>query len=102
MAVFLPIVNSLTFRGDLPYTPHVVSSLTVFVEYSDADGAITQRHVDAHYILSAQFPPAEYLVGYCHLRTEMRSFRIDRILRLDAFDQKYLTEREIRKVLMGS
>ena len=47
--------------------------------YVSADGRQTERRVDP--IAIASWSGSTCLVGYCHLRQEQRSFRLDRIVR---------------------
>ena len=57
---------------------------------SDALGSdtsrITRRHVDPYGL--ARLGPW-YLVAYCHLRQDMRTFRVDRIRRVDVTDTEF-------------
>ncbi len=48
------------------------------LRYADADGAATEREVDVYGV--ALRNARWYAVGHCHLRRDMRSFRIDRVL----------------------
>lgn len=47
--------------------------LTVLIEYRDAEGDLTRRRVDV------QWSDGVYFSGYCHLRSDDRNFRIDRV-----------------------
>jgi predicted DNA-binding transcriptional regulator YafY len=49
----------------------------VHLRYAPGDGAPSERDIDAYGL--AFRAGAWYVVGYCHLRTALRSFRIDRI-----------------------
>ncbi len=57
------------------------------VYYSAARGVITSRKVDPYHIRFAE--GAWYLIGYCHLREEVRTFAIDRIVSLSPGDQEF-------------
>ena len=48
------------------------------IRYLAHDGRSTVRHVDAVSLELAS--DAAYLVGFCHLRSEQRTFRLDRIV----------------------
>lgn len=50
------------------------------VYYSAARGDVTSRRVDPYHLRFAE--GAWYLIGYCHLREEARTFAIDRIVTL--------------------
>lgn len=58
-------------------------SVNLFLHYRDAFGAETERVVTAHelhgYAAAAIFVPV-LIVGHCHLRDDIRSFRVDRAL----------------------
>jgi predicted DNA-binding transcriptional regulator YafY/DNA gyrase inhibitor GyrI len=47
------------------------------MEYTDADGALTRREIEAAGILFSH--PCWYLTAWCHLRGGYRMFRLDRI-----------------------
>lgn len=49
------------------------------LSYSDAQGERTERDIDVYECDTSN--PAGYLIGYCHLREGVRTFRIDRVLR---------------------
>lgn len=53
-------------------------SLLYRINYSDADGEETTRDVDIKRILGSK-KYTRYIQGYCHLRREPRSFKIERI-----------------------
>ncbi|MBD0379884.1 helix-turn-helix transcriptional regulator [Paenibacillus sedimenti] len=56
----------------------VAQSSTLHIEYQKGYGTSTEtRHLDPYGLVS--WKSKWYVVGYCHLRGEVRSFRIDRI-----------------------
>lgn len=58
----------------------------VRIAYTGSSGARTYRDVEPHGLVIA--PYGEYLVGWCRLRRDLRTFRLDRI------GAAYLAERE--------
>lgn len=50
---------------------------TIALTYCALDGRTTEREVDPYGI--GYLYGAWYVVGYCHLRTDLRSFRLDRV-----------------------
>lgn len=54
-----------------------VSGLGLYIEYSDADGVVTERRVSCRRLEAAD---AFYLFAWCHERGAPRRFRVDRIL----------------------
>lgn len=58
--------------------------LTIWMEYpSSSENTITQREVDLYQI------DGGYIRGFCHLRNEERTFRIDRIIAVRPTKKKY-------------
>ncbi|SFD00807.1 helix-turn-helix transcriptional regulator [Massilia yuzhufengensis] len=53
----------------------------VRIAYCDATGSVSGREIDPYGL--AYYAGCWYAVGYCHLRRDLRSFRLDRI---DAFE----------------
>lgn len=51
----------------------------LLLSYVSGDGDLTERLVDPSELVVG--PGGNYLVGYCHLRQEQRTFKIERILR---------------------
>lgn len=48
--------------------------------YTDGSGAKTKRTIDPHYLLLSS--PIWYILGWDHLRQDVRTFRCDRILKI--------------------
>jgi predicted DNA-binding transcriptional regulator YafY len=64
------------------------SETTVWLNYFSASkDEITKRSVDPYHL--RHFQGAWYLIGFCHLRDEVRTFAIDRILDLKETDQHF-------------
>lgn len=60
---------------------------TVQMRYQSWRTDITERKLDPYGIVCRQ--GFWYVVGYCHLRTELRTFRIDRILHVEMLDETF-------------
>jgi len=58
------------------------------LEYDSIDHGPTRRTVDPYFIIFRRH--AFYFVGYCHLRSEFRTFRMDRIKRLTLTKQRFV------------
>lgn len=58
------------------YCPRPITA-TIKLDYVDSQGRISQRIVDARECDTSA--PDGYLVGFCHLRRSVRTFRLDRI-----------------------
>jgi predicted DNA-binding transcriptional regulator YafY len=66
----------------------VAESCTLHMYYQKGYGTSTQsRHLDPYGIVS--WKNKWYVIGYCHMRQEVRSFRIDRIRMLTATDERF-------------
>jgi DNA polymerase III epsilon subunit family exonuclease len=87
---YTPPTPLMEWDGTQPYCPiqglpplieqAIRTRNSVKIRYAGSDGKISVRVVQPIKVtLSAQ---ATYLVGYCHLRREERSFRLDRIVEL--------------------
>ncbi len=59
----------------------------VRMTYSSADGGTTGREVDPYGI--GYLYGAWYVVGYCHLRRDLRSFRLDRVRAIVALPKSF-------------
>ena len=59
----------------------------VHLHYRSAEGAATQRDVDVYGL--AYRAGAWYAVGHCHLRRELRSFRLDRVASVTALPKSF-------------
>jgi predicted DNA-binding transcriptional regulator YafY len=55
--------------------------------YCDAQGSETQRSIEPHFLYLS--PPAWYLLAWDHLRADVRTFRIDRIVRATISEQPF-------------
>ncbi|MFZ6765808.1 helix-turn-helix transcriptional regulator [Undibacterium sp. Di26W] len=62
----------------------VMQQSRVHLEYRAADGNVSNRDFDAYGV--AFHAAYWYAVGFCHLRKDTRSFRLDRVLRVHALD----------------
>ncbi|MBS4174657.1 YafY family protein [Bacillus sp. FJAT-49736] len=66
----------------------VAEEATLFLEYRKRNGdEPSNRKLDPYGIVN--WKNRWYVVGYCHLRNEIRSFRVDRILSLSRTDQTF-------------
>jgi predicted DNA-binding transcriptional regulator YafY len=59
----------------------------VHLRYRSADGRETERDVDVFGL--AYRGGAWYAVGHCHLRRELRAFRLDRVLEVEALPRSF-------------
>ena len=92
------VVGGLMARDYRPFdeTIHVLRQSIderrqVRMLYRGAAGDETERRIDP-YAMALQWG-WWYLVGYCHLRGEMRTFRVDRIERVTALDRGFAVPR---------
>jgi predicted DNA-binding transcriptional regulator YafY len=60
---------------------------TILLRYSALDGCTTKREVDPYGI--GYLYGAWYVVGYCHLRGDLRSFRLDRVRAVSACPKSF-------------
>jgi hypothetical protein len=79
-------------RPKLPRRPPANTIATLFIEYADADGVLTERRIsviqiDAMTDEKGTFDPQK-LRAYCHLRRDQRTFFIERIQKLFPPDQE--------------
>ncbi len=66
----------------------IIDQVTVEITYDSYSGhAISARKVNPYHMLFRE--GCWYLIGYCHLRGEVRIFRIDRIKSLEVMDEKF-------------
>lgn len=56
--------------------------LPVRIRYKASNGVVTEREVDPYEIKDG------CLLGYCHLRNERRSFKLNRIIKLDVIESR--------------
>jgi predicted DNA-binding transcriptional regulator YafY len=59
----------------------------VMMHYQGWQSAVTERILDPYGIVCRE--GFWYVVGYCHLRTELRTFRLDRILQVELLDETF-------------
>ena len=60
---------------------------TILLRYSALDGTTTDREVDPYGV--GYLYGAWYVVGYCHLRCGLRSFRLDRVVAVSACPKSF-------------
>ncbi|WP_222619263.1 helix-turn-helix transcriptional regulator [Undibacterium hunanense] len=65
----------------------VMQQLRVHLEYRAADGNASNRDFDTYGV--AFHAACWYAVGFCHLRKDIRSFRLDRILSVRVLDTHF-------------
>ncbi|MFZ6720384.1 helix-turn-helix transcriptional regulator [Undibacterium sp. Ji49W] len=65
----------------------VMQQLRVHLEYRAADGNASNRDFDMYGV--AFHAACWYAVGFCHLRKDIRSFRLDRILSMRVLDKHF-------------
>jgi tellurite resistance protein len=58
----------------------ILDGLRLWLKYVDTEGQASERWVQVYRIECRQF--ADYLVAYCELRDDIRTFRLDRIVEL--------------------
>ena len=73
------------------------------LHYQNYSGAVSQRVIDSYGLVCHS--AGWYAVGYCHLRADLRTFRLDRVLKIEllestfsqpaAFNPWYFVERSI-------
>ncbi|MEW5795746.1 MAG: YafY family protein [Candidatus Zixiibacteriota bacterium] len=66
---------------------------SVDLEYDSLEHGLTRRLVDPYFIIFRRH--AFYFVGYCHLRRDFRTFRIDRLRSLTTTETKFTRRKEI-------
>ena len=67
--------------------PHAIAdNLVVTIGYGDRQGDVSSRSVEPVGVLSLD--EDWYLVGWCRLREEARTFRLDRIHRAELTDER--------------
>jgi predicted DNA-binding transcriptional regulator YafY len=59
----------------------------VHIQYHPNQGEDTQRDFDPYRLTYYQH--RWYAVGYCHLRQDLRSFRLDRVTQINLIDQRF-------------
>jgi predicted DNA-binding transcriptional regulator YafY len=93
-AVQETLILDLTHTGPTPGSEVVVTlsaaaqqQRRVWMSYSSWQAEITDRSVDIYGIVYR--PGFWYAVGYCHLRSGIRVFRLDRILQAELRDETF-------------
>ena len=93
-AVQETLILDLTHTGPTPGSEVVVTlsaaaqqRCRVWMSYSSWQAEITDRSVDIYGIVYR--PGFWYAVGYCHLRSGIRVFRLDRILQAELRDETF-------------
>jgi predicted DNA-binding transcriptional regulator YafY len=61
------------------------------VWYRSAAGEASERRVDPYGLLYYWVQAAWYLVGYCHQAGEVRTFRVDRLRRIQELDERFFS-----------
>ena len=91
VGITIPQRASTRFYADLENA--ISNRLSVELEYDSIDHGQTKRTVDPHFIVFRRH--AFYFVGYCHLRGEFRTFRMDRIKRLTLTKQRFTRTKSV-------
>lgn len=105
--------EAITFHVDAPPTQLQNSSVTllsaaayqgqqVFLRYRSWNGEESERMFDPYGIVFNE--GYWYTAGYCHLRNDLRTFRLDRIVALEAREQTFErpTEFDVLKHVLSS
>jgi predicted DNA-binding transcriptional regulator YafY len=71
----------------------ILNNEVVRLSYDSIDSGRTDRAVEPYFLIFTE--RAFYLVGYCHLRRELRTFRVDRILFLELTGDKFIPRKNI-------
>jgi predicted DNA-binding transcriptional regulator YafY len=67
--------------------------LIINLQYDSIESGLTKRKLEPYFMIFIE--RAFYFVGYCYLRKELRTFRIDRIRNISLTDKKFATRRNI-------
>lgn len=70
------------------------SYITVDLTYDSVISGVTDRKVDPYFVVFRG--SAFYFVGYCHLREDFRTFRVDRIVEVALTDDRFVKKTDIR------
>jgi DNA polymerase III subunit epsilon len=76
-----PHSTSLTFSLPPAVEEALQSNRRLFIRYTDGKGAVSERWITPREVRALN--DYLYLVAHCHLRDDERSFRLDRIERMD-------------------
>ena len=66
---------------------------TLKLKYNSIRSGILEREVDPYFLIFIE--RAFYFVGYCHLRKDFRTFRIDRIVEVSPTDKNFIPRQGI-------
>ena len=64
-----------------------VTMCTMTIDYRDEHSTLTQRMIEPHYLLLSY--PVWYVLAWDHLRDDVRTFRCDRIIKVQVHDQGF-------------
>lgn len=96
-APHIEIDTTIADRGATKYygalEQAVSEQVSVELEYDSIEHGTTQREVEPYFIVFRRH--AFYFVGYCHLRGDFRTFRIDRVRNLKPTGRKFARKREM-------
>jgi predicted DNA-binding transcriptional regulator YafY len=87
----VPLRSSTRFYADLEAA--ISDRRCLELDYDSIEHGPTHRTVDPYFIIFRRH--AFYFVGYCHLREDFRTFRIDRIRRLAPTKQHFVRAKGI-------
>jgi len=68
-------------------------SKIVRLRYNSIESGISEREIEPYFMIFIE--RAFYFVGYCYLRGEMRTFRIDRILKVSLTDKIFRPREDV-------
>ncbi len=68
-------------------TQCAIAAQRISMSYRAADGSLTEREVDPYGV--GYLYGAWYVVGYCHMRRDLRSFRLDRVHAVNALPKTF-------------
>jgi len=71
----------------------ITTMTTLYLKYNSVKSGITERKVDPYFIIFRGH--AFYFVGYCHLRDEFRTFRINRVMEIIPTDEVFIKKENI-------
>ena len=77
------------FYGSLEQA--VSEQVRIELEYDSIEHGLSRRRVDPYFIVFRRH--AFYFVGYCHLRNDFRTFRIDRVRKVSLLDQRFVRKK---------
>jgi len=71
----------------------VSEQVSLELEYETIEHGLTRRTVDPYFIVFRRH--AFYFVGYCHLRKDFRTFRLDRIRALVPTEDRFVRDKRV-------